>query len=146
VATFVPARRADVVVMFDAFHHLVDPGAFVRRVSEFADRFFLIEPAGDALGRWRRTLDFDWLPVELDKVRSRLEHQLGERDEHPQLESRPGDAPAGRAVEHRYPLEEYERFFGGFFLEARGTVAGLDLYPPNPDHDSAWRRELMSVA
>lgn len=146
IATFNPAQRPGVVLMFDAFHHVVDPAGFVRRLSEFTDRCFLIEPAGDALGGWRRTIDFDWVPAELDKIRARVEHQLG----HPRVQIRPADGragePAGRAVEHRYPLEDYARFFRGFSLEARGTVAGFDVYPPAPAYDSAWRRELMSVA
>ncbi len=146
VATFVPPRRPAVVMMFDAFHHLVEPRAFVRRMSEFADRFFLIEPAGDALGRWRRTLDFDWLPCELDKIRARLEHQLGERREQSPARATTEEAATGRAVEHRYPLGDYEEFFPGFSVEARGTVAGFDVYPPNPEYDSAWRREMVSVA
>lgn len=143
--TFVPMERADIVVMFDSFHHVVDPGAFVARLATFTDRIFLIEPAGDALGRWRRTVDFDWLPIELDKIRARIEHQLAVQWNQPQPVSQAGEAHGGRAVEHRYPIEDYERFFAGFHLEIRGTVAGLDRYPPQPTYDSRWRQEIMSV-
>ena len=27
----------------------------------------------------------------------------------------------------------------------RGTVAGLDVYPPDPERDGAWRREMVAV-
>src|SRR5262245_7974299 len=49
VAGDIAAFRADastgLVMMFDAFHHVLDPAGFVRRTN--ADRFLLIEPAGD---------------------------------------------------------------------------------------------------
>src|SRR5204863_6797178 len=47
----------------------------------------------------------------------------------------PADSAArdeGRAVEHRYPLDDFIRFFDGYGLDVRGTVAGFDRYPPNP--------------
>jgi SAM-dependent methyltransferase len=148
LATYSPGDRVDVVAMFDAFHHLLDPAAFVRRASRYADRFFLIEPAGDVLGRWRRALDFDWIPCELDKIRARIEHALGE-GQAPAAASPalPGEEPAsGRAVENRYPEADYRRFFTGFDLQIRGTVAGLDVYPPVPGHTSAWRARAMQAA
>ncbi|HET7697590.1 MAG TPA: class I SAM-dependent methyltransferase [Vicinamibacterales bacterium] len=148
VARYAPAGRVDVVMMFDAFHHLLDPAAFVRHASAFTDRFFLIEPAGDLLGRWRRTLDFDWLPIELDKIRGRIEHALGAGPPAGRSAARPDDDPAiaGRAVENRYPLDDYARFFQGFGLVVRGTVAGLDSYPPQPAYESAWREDAMETA
>jgi len=90
--TYAPAEPADFVVMFDAFHHLTSPAAFVKRLSHYCDRFLLVEPAGDVLGRWKRTIDFDWLPAELDKIRARTEHLLRERalsSPVPQLPSSP---------------------------------------------------------
>ena len=170
--TFEPVGPADLVVMFDAFHHLTEPGAFVKRISRYCERFFLIEPAGDAWGRWKRTIDFDWLPNELDKIRARTEYLLRESPaasvqlpaasfqrpasssqlsasssqppaSNPQL---PASTATGRAVEHRYPLADYEAFFEGFHVSARGTVAGFDVYPPQPDYDSSWRRRFMDAA
>jgi SAM-dependent methyltransferase len=147
--TFEPVRPADLVVMFDAFHHLTEPGAFVKRTSRYCDRFFLIEPAGDALGRWKRTIDFDWLPNELDKIRARIEYLLRERassSQPPASSSHDFPSSDACAVEHRYPLADYQSFFAGFHLSVRGTVAGFDVYPPQPQYDSAWRRTIMDTA
>jgi SAM-dependent methyltransferase len=134
----------DVVTMFDAFHHLLDPAAFVRRLRPQAERFLLIEPAGDLLGRWRRSADFDWIPSELDKIRLRIEHEIGAAGS--VSGSRPEPEAVGRAVENRYPVSDYEAFFQGYELEFAGTVAGLDAYPTAPDSRSEFRAELMEVA
>jgi SAM-dependent methyltransferase len=145
--TFEPVEPADLVLMFDAFHHLTAPGAFVKRMSRYCERFLLIEPAGDVLGRWKRTIDFDWLPTELDKIRARTEYLLREGSSEKTI-TRPAAATGeqGRAVEHRYPLADYQAFFEGFHVSAHGTVAGLDIYPPQPDYDSPWRRTAMDAA
>lgn len=119
---------ADIVLMFDAFHHLLDPAAFVR--GSRVDRFLLVEPAGTWLGGWQRTLDLDWLAGALDDIRARLLWETGER---PAAAAPAAEAEkAGEAVEHRYPLEDFQRFFAGFGLDVRGTAAGLDRYPPDP--------------
>jgi SAM-dependent methyltransferase len=153
--TFEPVGPADLVVMFDAFHHLTEPGAFVKRMSRYCHRFFLIEPAGDALGRWKRTIDFDWLPNELDKIRARIEYLLREKASSSQPPASSSQLAAAsvvnssseaRAVEQRYPLADYQSFFAGFHLSVRGTVAGFDVYPPQPQYDSAWRRTIMDTA
>jgi SAM-dependent methyltransferase len=148
--TFEPLGPADLVVMFDAFHHLTEPGAFVKRMSRYCDRFFLIEPAGDALGSWKRTIDFDWLPNELDKIRARIEYLLRETasssHDVPTSPAPPFPSSDARAVEHRYPLADYQSFFAGFHLSVRGTIAGFDVYPPQPQYDSAWRRTIMDTA
>jgi SAM-dependent methyltransferase len=148
IAAFAPHRSVELVMMFDAFHHLIAPQTFVQTASRFTDRFFLIEPAGDVLGRWRRTLDFDWLPSELDKIRARLENALGHEDENAPAAPSIGalDSTTARAVENRYPAEDFERFFEGFSLSIRGTVAGLDIYPPQPNYTSGWRSHVMGVA
>lgn len=147
VTRFVPPERVDLVTMFDAFHHLVSPEQFVIAAANFTDSFFLIEPAGDLLGRWRRTLDFDWLPSELDKIRARLEHSMGiERGATmASAQSTQPDA-SGRAVENRYPAADYERFFRGFSVHMRGPVAGFDVYPADPPYASAWRSHTMRFA
>ncbi len=142
--SFAPSAPVDLVTMFDSFHHLLDPAAFVRRMGEYTAQFLLIEPAGDALGRWRRTLDFDWLPIELDKIRARAEYQLGMHAVAPESDA-PAREPIGSAVENRYPAADYERFFTGYELDIRGTAAGLDVYPPDPFAASEFRSELMDA-
>ena len=146
LTSYTPAARADLVTMFDAFHHLVDPAGFVARVGAFTDRFFLIEPAGDSLGRWRRALDFDWLPSELDKIRARIEHALGTEPAAGREDAAQPPADAGRAIENRYPEADYRRFFAGFAVDFTGTVAGFDVYPPAPRYSSPWRAKLMDAA
>ena len=118
----------DIVLMFDAFHHLLDPAGFVR--DSRVDRFLLVEPAGTWLGGWQRTLELDWLSTALDDIRTRLLWEAGEpmRPAPPSLAAE----EAGEAVEHRYPLEDFQRFFAGFGLDVRGTAAGFDRYPPDP--------------
>ena len=59
-----------------AFHHLLDPAAFVR--GSRVDRFLLVEPAGTWLGGWQRTLELDWLGGALDDIRARLLWEAGE--------------------------------------------------------------------
>ena len=146
LTSYAPGTRIDMVTMFDAFHHLVDPAGFVARIGARTDRVFLIEPAGDALGRWRRALDFDWVPCELDKIRMRIEHALDiEVDRAAGAPVEPPPA-AGRAIENRYPEADYRRFFAGFSLDIVGTVAGFDVYPPEPHHSSAWRARAMDAA
>jgi SAM-dependent methyltransferase len=119
---------ADIVLMFDAFHHLLDPAGFVRESR--VDRFLLVEPAGTWLGGWQRTLELDWLSTALDDIRTRLLWEAGERMR-PAPPS-PAAEDAGEAVEHRFPLEDFQRFFAGFGLDVRGTAAGFDRYPPDP--------------
>ncbi len=127
---------ADIILMFDAFHHLLDPAAFVR--GSRADRFLLVEPAGTWLGGWQRTMELDWLAGALDDIRARLLWEAGE----PMTAAPPspiaepaGEAlrqRSGQAIEHRYPLDDFQRFFAGFGLDVRGTAAGFDRYPPDP--------------
>jgi len=141
VEAFELPAGTDTILMFDSFHHLIDPARLVARAG--VDRFFLIEPAGDRLGGWRRGSEFDWLPQELDKIRARIEHVLGERSTDRET---PALAAAGRAVEHRYPLEDYQRFFAAFDLTVHGTIFGFDAYPPQPAYESAWRARTMAAS
>jgi len=134
------------VVMFDAFHHMLDPKAFLAR-NAHVPRWFLVEPAGDALGRWRYRHDLDWVLLELDKLRHRVEHELGE----PPTTSTPDAAPPPSthdtdAVENRYSLDDYEQLFDGYGLHAIGTTAGLNVYPPGPPATTAWRRTFNDFA
>src|SRR5205823_8060876 len=45
------------------------------------------------------------------------------------LSALPGSAPR-EAVERRYTLDDFRGFFDGLTLDLRGTVAGLETYPP----------------
>lgn len=135
----------DLVTMFDAFHHLLEPRTFLA-ANAHVPRWFLIEPAGDALGRWRYTHDFDWLLLELDKVRWRLAQSLGEPAP---SSSQPAPAPGAAhedAVEFRYGLDEYEAMFAGYGLDVAGTCAGLNVYPPGPAVSSTLKRRFGEFA
>jgi len=140
VATYSPAGRAGLVMMFNAFHHLVEPRRFVARLRSAADAFLLIEPVGDVLGRWRQSLDFDWVAAELDKIRARLDHEFRT----PPAPARQGAEAdgGGEPVEHRYTLDDFESFFEGFELTIRGTVSGLNVYPPPLELHTAWRERF----
>jgi len=147
VAEYVPQDRVDLILMFDSFHHLTAPRRFVTQASRYADRFFLIEPAGDALGRWRRSIDCDWIALELDKLRARVEHTLGVEIAPAESSATPPAASlAGKATENRYTEDDYLGFFDGLSVSFQGTVSGLDVYPTSPEYDSAWRRRMMNVA
>ncbi len=77
VERFAPAPAVDLVVMFDAFHHVLDPAAFLARLKAAGCRVFLIEPAGTWLGQWDHRLDLDWVPSTVREMRRRLEYQFG---------------------------------------------------------------------
>jgi len=152
--TFSPDRAWDIITMFDAFHHLAHPEGFVRRMKERTSRFLLIEPRGDWKGSWRKDLDFDWLILELDKVGARVAALTGEKEETPPGPARPKPAAprsvcspqpsacsGGSAVENRYTLDDFRRFFAGFGLRIRGTVSGLDAYPPGLTAAPSYSRE-----
>jgi SAM-dependent methyltransferase len=122
---------ADAVLMFDSFHHLLDPAGFVRALAPRIRRVVLVEPAGDWLGRWQKTFDVDWIVPVVDGIRARLAWQAGL----PVATAAGGDAPLpqpGRPIEHRYTIGDLEHFFEGYGLTVRGTLAGLETYPPNP--------------
>jgi SAM-dependent methyltransferase len=138
IATFTPDQSSEIVLMFDSFHHLLDPAAFVAMWAARTERFLLIEPAGDWLGGWERTLDLDWIVPAFDSVRARIAWQLGVEAARDAKATKAGGASQdppkseGEAVEHRYTLEDFKQFFGGFGLQVRGTIAGIETYPPDP--------------
>ncbi len=116
IAGWQPASPADLVMMFDAFHHVLDPAAFVRHLK--ADRFFLIEPGGDWLGGWARTIDLDWIPNALDVIRARIAWQLGATPARvagtgPVTEATARNAHGGEPVEHRYTLDDLKQLLRG---------------------------------
>jgi SAM-dependent methyltransferase len=145
IERFEPPEPPGIVLFFDSFHHSSDPAALVRRLGEVSSRFLCIEPQGDWKGSWRRELDFDWLVADLERVRVRLASMLGEVSAPPPQVSAPLSGH-GEAIEHRYGLHEFQRFFPGFFLEVRGTVAGLETYPPNPYASSPTRVLFNGIA
>ena len=139
IKSYTPESNTDIVLMFDSFHHLSDPQAFVSRFGNFSPRFLLLEPQGNWKGQWKHKIDFDWLMLELDKIRARLAYNLGE--EEPEMEALPEHqmTQQGAPIEHRYTKEDFKKFFSGYGLNIRGTVSGLDTYPPDSFHKSPSR-------
>jgi SAM-dependent methyltransferase len=137
---YTPAPGTDLVMMLDAFHHVLDPAGFVARVGAVCPRLFLIEPAGEWTGRWDRRGDLDWLPATLFQIRDRLDAQFGLA---PPITAAPTAGPrapaAGDPTEHRYTLADFQGFFAGFGVELRGTIAGLELYGGRPGDQHALR-------
>jgi SAM-dependent methyltransferase len=143
--------RYGLVTMFDAFHHLERPDAFIRWLASRTSRCLLIEPAGTWSGRWARGVDVDWLLADLASIRDRLEGICGEAEAANAGAARatPSAAAAGAsappltqgegAVERRYALDDFARFFAGWHLRITGTIAGVDRYPPAALARSALR-------
>jgi len=104
-----PDGPFDIVLFLDAFHHFKDPQATIAQVEMLSDRILLIEPHGDSQGNQVRSIDFDWLNIDLHKIRDHLSRILGDErrgqqvtvdDPMPRLQA-PG--PKGEATEYRYP-------------------------------------------
>jgi len=131
--------------MFDAFHHLERPHDFLGWLRTRTSRCVLIEPAGTWSGGWARGLDFDWLLTDLANIRDRIEAACGEgidtTGEPAAAAGAADDAPerGAGAVERRYALDDFERFFTGWHLRVTGTIAGFDQYPPRPHARSGLR-------
>lgn len=136
-------ERYGLVTMFDAFHHLERPREFVAWLQARTSRCVLIEPAGTWSGRWARGLDVDWLLFDLANVRDRLEAMIGDRTNGPAAggTSQNGPPRGEGAVERRYALADFERFFSGWQLRVTGTIAGFEAYPPGP-HDRSPLRPI----
>lgn len=144
VSTFLP-EQADVVLMYDSFHHLLDPGGFVRRLTPRVSRFVLVEPAGDWLGGSQNTLEFDWILSALDAIRARLVWQMNAGTGGGTVAEAGADT-RGEAVEHRYTVGDLKHFFTGYGLQLRGTIAGIDQYPPNAYATLPLREEFGQIA
>ena len=142
--TFTPQAPVDLIAMFDAFHHVLDPVGFVARLRPFASRFFLIEPAGSWTGQWDRRRDLDWLPATVMQIAERLEYELDIAAA--SSPSGPGAAPhSADPTEHRYTMTDFERFFDGYSLDVRGTIAGLEQYGARPLARSSLRDRLGDI-
>ncbi len=143
--TFTPDRPVDLIVMFDAFHHVLDPAAFLSRIQPFCSRLLLVEPAGMWTGQWDRRHDLDWLPATVFQIADRLEYEFGRRPSSSSPLPALQKAAIGMPTEHRYTMEDFERLFEGYSLDFRGTVAGLEQYGPRPDHQSALRDRIATA-
>lgn len=148
IATYDPDPKADLVMMFDAFHHVLDPVSFVKTLK--TDGVFLIEPGGDWLGGWARTLELDWIPNALDTIRARIQWQMGgaAASEGGDFRLKPATcnaAPTGEPVEHRYTFADFTHYFDGFGLTAQGTIAGVENYPPDPYARLPLREEFGRI-
>jgi hypothetical protein len=138
VEEYRPAGSVDLVALFDSFHHLTRPAEFVKRLSPHVTRWALVEPRGSWAGTWQKDIDFDWLAQDLEKVRAHIASVVGSMASTGSTASsaaasgsgRADSADSGLAVERRYTLDDWQRFFGGYALDLRGTVAGLERYPP----------------
>jgi len=129
---FQPTQKFDLVLMLDSFHHLAEPRRFLERMGECAARFLLIEPRGDWKGSHVRDFDFDWIVSDLEKIRRRLAMKIGEPDVAAGVPGSSEKMPGAAALENRYTLEEFKSFFKGFGLKVRGTVSGVEAFPPDP--------------
>ncbi len=153
---FTTREDVDLVTMFDSFHHLLDPRAFIVRMGKSTERFLLIEPQGDWRGSWARDLDFDWLAQDLEKIRARLAYGVAEASPPSATQRGPSSSPTqsehedadrrGEPVENRYDIETLEKMFDGYGLRIRGTISGLDEYPPEPSLDTPTRRDFGELA
>lgn len=132
------------VVMFDAFHHLERPREFMEWVRARTSRCVLVEPAGTSTGRWARSMDVDWLLLDVANIRERLEALCVQAPIQNGAESSPLPSMAldrgEGAVERRYALDDFQAFFEGWNVRVTGTIAGFDRYPPNPYAKSELRR------
>lgn len=135
--TYVPLKTVDAVMMFDAFHHLEKPKSFIRRMGKFTSLFLLIEPKGDWKGSWDKTLDLDWMILELDKIQKRLAFVMDENELPVGIPS--AGNSKGAAVENRYSLQDFKHIFKGYGLKLRGTTSGLDEYPPGFGNKGSFR-------
>jgi len=142
VEAYRPEAPVDLVAMFDAFHHVLNPQGLIDRVSPHCPRMLLIEPAGTWTGQWNRQVDLDWLPLTVSQIRERLEYQFGLSEKDPAEathHTEVTETATAQPTENRYALADFERFFAGCALDVRGTIAGLQDYGPDPGRNGALK-------
>jgi hypothetical protein len=107
---------------------------------------FLIEPAGRWTGQWDRRHDLDWVPATIFQIADRLEYEFDTTPGSSSTGPLPhAAAAAATPTEHRYTMEDFERFFEEYSLEVRGTIAGLEQYGARPYRKSALRDRIASA-
>ncbi|MFC2161381.1 class I SAM-dependent methyltransferase [Acidobacteriota bacterium] len=146
MGNFIPESKVDIVLMYDSFHHLTDPKKFVHQIGQFSKRFLLIEPRGNWMGSWQKDIDFDWLVLELEKIRARVASLTGEKEPEINSPSQPRQTNQDAPIEHRYTQDDFETFFSGYGLNIRGSVSGLDTYPPDALYHSPSREQFGKLA
>ena len=146
VEKFVPDGPCDLILMFDSFHHINNPVKFLKRIGGGVSRFLLIEPQGDWKGSWNREMNFDWLVHDLDKIRTRIAYVTGKRSTAPKNTSEKVYKQQEEPVEHRYTISDFQGFFQGYDLKIRGTIAGLESYPPAAEEKSSDRSRFGKLA
>jgi len=125
-------KDTDIILMFDSFHHLLNPHQFIKRMGKSVSNFLLIEPNGDWKGNQIRDFDFDWIMSDLEKIRCKMVMKIQEPVSEPREVSEPEIKNTAEAIENRYNLDEFKKIFKGFGLNIQGTISGLDKYPPEP--------------
>jgi len=146
IANMAITKNIDLVTMFDSFHHLGNPRTFIQRMKKSSCRFLLIEPRGNWQGKQVREYDFDWIVADLEKIRGRISAAIREPAIDNLQSKRIQSAGEAAAVENRYNLEEFRALFKGYGLRIRGTVSGLDHYPPRPFMKSRSREFFNAKA
>jgi SAM-dependent methyltransferase len=125
-------QDCDIILMFDSFHHLANPRRFVERMQKSVAQFLLIEPRGDWKGSHVRDFNFDWIVTDLEKMRQRIAMKIQEPAAADAMPTKTETNKNAAAIENRYNLDEFKKFFKGFGLQIRGTVSGVDMFPPDP--------------
>jgi SAM-dependent methyltransferase len=133
-----PGIVGDLVILKDAFHHVVDPVKLVADLERRTRRVVLIEPTG-----FGYPLDYDDLLYRMHDVGRVIDMwipgPLGEGGEGNGRAEDPGvaaswqqEAPAAKCepVENRYSPEQIEDFFRGWKLEVKGTLSIFSIWEP----------------
>lgn len=143
VEAYEPTSHVHLVTLFDSFHHLTEPAAFVQRIGARVGRWALIEPRGSWTGSWQKDLDFDWVAKDLDNIRAHISSLVAIAPLAPPAPPAPlAPLALGEAIERRYTLDDLQRFFHGYALDLRGTVAGLETYPPAANQQGELRERF----
>jgi SAM-dependent methyltransferase len=144
IEKFSANKDIDIILMFDSFHHLGQPRRFVERMQKSVARFLLIEPRGDWKGSHVRDFNFDWIVSDLEKIRRRMTMEIRESVVAATIPNKTEANKNAAAIENRYSLEEFKKIFKGFGLQIRGTVSGLDVFPPDP-YMKSHSREFFGI-